>query len=383
MPPASLADSPKARPAGERLSSHPCSCYVPNMPRRGATDNQLSARFDDRLRETDGDWLDAALAEADLPPLRTTVTLETPRRALTRNDSPDIPFDRSFNAYRGCEHGCIYCFARPTHAFHNLSPGLDFETRLFAKPTGPALLRAEFARTGYRPAVLAMGTNTDPYQPVEARYRITRAVLELCLETGHPVAITTKSDRILHDIDLIAPLAQRGLFAAMLSLTTLDPALARTMEPRAAAPHRRLAAIERLAEAGVPVLVSASPMIPALNDHELDSILKAAAGAGAVGAHAMPIRLPHEVAPLFEAWLRAHRPGRATRVLNAIRSMRVGRLNDPRFGGRMQAEGEWGRLLAQRLAAGRRRHGLVQGRPALRTDLFVPPAADARQGQLF
>ncbi len=353
------------------------------MPRHGATANPLSTRFDDQAREADGDWLDHASAHEDVPALRTTVTIERPRRALTRNDSPDIPFDRSFNAYRGCEHGCIYCFARPTHAYHNLSPGLDFETRLFAKPGGPALLRAEFARPGYRPAVLAMGTNTDPYQPIEGRYRITRAVLELCLETGHPVAVTTKSDRILTDRDLIAPLARRGLFAAMLSVTTLDPALARTLEPRAAAPHRRLAAIRALAEAGVPVLVSASPMIPALNDHELEAILTAAAEAGAVGAHAMPIRLPHEVAPLFEAWLRAHRPERAAHVLKAIRAMRGGRLNDPGFGSRMRGQGEWGRLLERRLATGRARHGLTQGRPALRTDLFRPPAADPRQGVLF
>lgn len=353
------------------------------MPRHGATENRLSARFDDLGREADGDWLDHAAADGGLPPLRTAVTLERPRRALTRNDSPDIPFDRSFNAYRGCAHGCIYCFARPTHAYHNLSPGLDFETRLFAKPDGPALLRAEFARATYRPAVLAMGTNTDPYQPIEARFRITRAVLALCLETDHPVAITTKSDRILTDLDLIADLARRGLFAAMLSVTTLDPALARAMEPRAAAPHRRLLAMRRLAEAGVPVLVSASPMIPALNDHELEAILKAAAAAGAVGAHAMPVRLPHEVAPLFEAWLRTHRPDRADRVLNAIRAMRGGRLNDPGFGSRMTAEGEWGRLLVARLAAGRRRHGLTQGRPTLRTDLFRRPAADPRQGRLL
>jgi len=353
------------------------------MPRRGAPDNRLSARFDDPGREADGDWLDQVAALDDPPPLRTAVTLETPRRALTRNDSPDIPFDRSFNAYRGCEHGCIYCFARPTHAYHNLSPGLDFETRLFAKPTGPALLRAEFARASYRPAVLAMGTNTDPYQPIEGRFRITRAVLELCLETGHPVAITTKSDRILKDLDLIAPLAAQGLFAAMLSVTTLDPALARAMEPRAAAPHRRLAAIAGLAAARVPVLVSASPMIPALNDHELEAILAKAAQAGAVGAHAMPVRLPHEVAPLFEAWLRAHRPDRAAHVLNAIRAMRGGRLNDPSFGSRMRGGGEWGRLLEQRLAMARRRLGLTEPRPALRTDLFVKPRADPRQGSLF
>jgi DNA repair photolyase len=351
--------------------------------RRGATSNSLSTRFDDPGREADGDWLDWAQAHDDPPPLRTTVAIERPKSVLTRNDSPDIPFDRSFNAYRGCEHGCIYCFARPTHAFHGLSPGLDFETRLFAKPGGPALLRAAFARPSYRPEVLAMGTNTDPYQPIEARFRITRAVLDLCRETGHPVAITTKSDRVLRDLDLLRGLAERGLAFVMLSVTTLDPALARALEPRAAAPHRRIAAIRALAMAGVPVAVSASPMIPALNDHELERILEAAAGAGARHATAMPVRLPHEVAPLFEAWLNMHVPDRMARVLSAIRAMRGGRLNDPRFGSRLTGEGEWARLLAHRLARARQRLGLDHGRPTLRTDLFQRPAADPRQPSLF
>ncbi len=341
--------------------------------RRGATDNRLSTRFDDLAREPWGDWQDWAHAHEDRPPLRITVTIERPRSVLTRNDSPDIPFDRSFNAYRGCEHGCIYCFARPTHAFHGLSPGLDFESRLFAKPDGPALLRAAFARPAYRPAVLAMGTNTDPYQPVEARFRITRAVLELCLETGHPVSVTTKSDRVLRDLDLLRPLAARGLVLVMVSLTTLDPALARAMEPRAAAPHRRLAAIRGLAGAGVPVAVSASPMIPALNDHELEALLAAAAAAGARHATALALRLPHEVAPLFEAWLAAHRPDARAHVLSAIRGMRGGRLNDPRFGSRMRGEGAWAELLARRLAVARARLGLDGPMPKLRTDLFRRP----------
>ncbi len=353
------------------------------MARRGATENAVSTRFDDLAREADGDFLDWLRASGERRPLRTEVTIERPRTAITRNDSPDIPFDRSFNAYRGCEHGCIYCFARPTHAFHGLSPGLDFESRLFAKPDGPALLRAEFARARYRPEVLAMGTNTDPYQPIEARFRITRAVLELCLEVGHPVAITTKSDRCLGDLDLLAPLAREGLVMVMISVTTLEPRLARAMEPRAAAPHRRLAAIAALAEAGVPVFVSASPMIPALNDHELEAIFARAHAAGASGGTAMPIRLPFEVAPLFEAWLRHHVPTRADRVLRAIRAMRGGRLNDPRFGHRLRAHGAWGDLLAQRLARARRRHGWAETRPPLRTDRFRRPAADPRQGVLF
>jgi DNA repair photolyase len=224
-----------------------------------------------------------------------------------------------------------------------------------------------------------MGTNTDPYQPIEARYGITRAVLELC----HPVSITTKSERVVRDMDLLAELAGLGLAMVMLSVTSLDPELSRVMEPRASAPHRRIAAIARLSAAGVPAFVSASPMIPGLNDHELEAILAAAAGAGAVGAFCQPVRLPHEVAPLFEQWLDVHRPDRKAKVLNAIRDMRGGRLNDPRFGERMRPKGEWGRLLRARFAAAKRRHGLDAARPQLRTDLFVPPAADRRQGDLF
>jgi DNA repair photolyase len=350
---------------------------------RGATANTRSTRFDDLAAEADGDWRDWADAHEELPPLRTTVTIEHPRTALTRNRSPDIPFDRSFNAYRGCEHGCIYCFARPTHAFHGLSPGLDFETRLFAKPSGPALLRAEFAKKGYRPEVLAMGTNTDPYQPIETRFGITRQVLALCLETRHPVSITTKSDRVCRDLDLLAPLAGLGLVAVMVSITTLDPALARAMEPRASAPHRRLGAIRALAQAGVPAWVSASPMIPGLNDHELEAILEAAAKAGASGAFCIPLRLPHEVAPLFTDWLTHHHPDRAGKVLNMIRSLRGGRLNSPDVHDRMRGQGPWAKLLAKRFSTAKRRYGLDAPRMALRTDLFMHPQADPRQGELL
>lgn len=228
-----------------------------------------------------------------------------------------------------------------------------------------------------------MGTNTDPYQPIEARYGITRQVLELCLETRHPVSITTKSARVTRDLDLLADLAKLGLAVVMLSVTTLDPALARVMEPRASAPHRRIAAIKALADSGVPAFVSASPMIPGLNDHELEAILEAAAQAGAMGAFCQPVRLPHEVAPLFAEWLDVHRPDRAEKVLNGIRAMRDGRLNDPRFGERMRPRGEWGRLLRFRLAAAMRRYGLDGERLTLRTDLFRKPETDARQGRLF
>jgi len=353
------------------------------MAQRGATSNILSSRFDDPARSSDGDFLDWEADAGESRRLNTSVTIERPKSVLTRNDSPDIPFDRSFNAYRGCEHGCIYCFARPSHAFHGLSPGLDFETRLFAKPEGPALLRAEFARRGYRPDVLAMGTNTDPYQPIEADWRITRQILELCLETRHPVSITTKSDRILRDLDVLAPLAALGLVAVMLSVTTLDPDLARAMEPRASAPRRRLLAIARLAEAGVPVSVSASPLIPGLTDHELEQILEAAAEAGATGATSIPIRLPHEVALLFEAWLETHLPDRRSKVMNSIRAMRGGRLNDPQFTTRMKPETEWGKLHRCRLEASRRRFRLDAPAPRLRTDIFLKPLANGWQPALF
>ncbi|QMW21768.1 PA0069 family radical SAM protein [Sandaracinobacteroides saxicola] len=353
------------------------------MPTRGAPTNALSTRFDDPARTPDGDWRDHADAHEDLPPLRTTVTVEHPRIIITRNRSPDIPFDRSLNAYRGCEHGCVYCFARPTHAFHGLSPGLDFESRLFAKPGAAALLRAEFAKPAYTPAVLAMGTNTDPYQPIEARFRITRAVLALCRETHHPVSITTKSARILDDLPVLASLAADRLAMVMLSITTLEPRLARAMEPRASAPHRRLAALRALSAAGVPTCISISPVIPGLNDHELESLVAAGAAAGATAAVSIPIRLPHEVAPLFEAWLDIHQPNRKAKILNAIRAMRGGKLNDPRFTHRFRPDGEWARLHSARLAAARRRHGLLPRSWDLRTDLFVKPAADPRQPGLF
>ncbi|MGI4879934.1 MAG: PA0069 family radical SAM protein, partial [Janthinobacterium lividum] len=292
---------------------------------RGAPLNARSTRFDDPAREVDLDWLDdQASVDDGPPPLRTQVTIEHPRTIISRNASPDVPFDRSVNAYRGCEHGCIYCFARPTHAYLGLSPGLDFESRLYAKPDAPSLLRAELSKRGYRPAPLAMGTNTDPYQPIEARYRITRGLLEVLRDFRHPVTITTKSDRVVADLDLLRDLAGDGLVAVFISVTTLDRATARTLEPRAATPGRRVAAIAALAGAGIPTYVSVSPIVPAVTDHEIEVILEAAAAAGARGAFAIPIRLPHEVAPLFRAWLDAHHPDRAARVMSLVQSMRGG-----------------------------------------------------------
>lgn len=349
---------------------------------RGATLNKVSTRFALPAREADGDWLDArGLIDGTAPPPRTTVTAEHPRTIISRNRSPDIPFDHSINPYRGCEHGCIYCFARPTHAFHDLSPGLDFETRLFAKPDAATLLRAELARPGYIAAPMALGTNTDPYQPIEAEWRVTRSVLEVLAACDHPVTITTKSDRVTSDLDLLGPMAAKGLAAVCVSVTSLDPRIAMTVEPRAPAPARRLAAVRRLAAAGVPVYVSVAPVIPAITDGELESILGAAAEAGAAAAFFIPVRLPWEVAPLFRAWLDTHFPERAGKVMATIRSMREGRDNDPGFFTRMQGAGPWAELLRARFHIACKRLGLNGDRIRLRSDLFRPPPG--AQGELF
>lgn len=351
-------------------------------PVRGATLNAESTRFNVPQTEADGDWLDARDAVDGAPPrLRTTVTIERPRTIVSRNASPDIGFDRSINPYRGCEHGCIYCFARPTHAFHDLSPGLDFESRLFAKPDAATLLRAELAKPGYTPLPIALGTNTDPYQPIEADWRITRGILEVLKETRHPLTITTKSDRVVRDVDLLAPMAAEGLAAVALSITSLDPHTAATLEPRAPHPERRLLAVQRLSEAGVPVYVSIAPVIPAVTDHEIEHLVERAARAGARGCFFIPVRLPHEVAPLFKAWLDAHYPDRAGKVMGIIRSLRAGKDNDPQFFTRMRGAGPWAELIATRFAIACRKHRLVRRSDPLRTDLFRPQAGP--QGELF
>ncbi len=343
---------------------------------RGATLNQVSGRFDAKATEADDDWRDLAESvDGTLPPLRTTVTVERPRTIITRNQSPDIPFDRSINAYRGCEHGCIYCFARPTHAFHDLSPGLDFESRLFAKPDAPHLLRSELSKRNYACKPLALGTNTDPYQPIERDWRITRQVLEVLAEFQHPVTITTKSDRVTRDIDILAPMAAAGLAAVMVSVTSLEPAMARTLEPRAPAPHRRLAAIRALAAADIPTWISISPVIPALTDHEVEAIVAAGADAGAVGAFSIPVRLPHEVAPLFRDWLASHHPDRAARVMAHITEMRGGRDNDPDFFSRFRARGPYAALMRQRFEKARAKHGLDQRRLELDCSRFRVPTS--------
>lgn len=359
---------------------------APAKPRavRGATLNQASTRFNLDQREEDGDWLDARDdLDGAAPPLRTSVTVERPKTIITRNQSPDVPFDRSINAYRGCEHGCIYCFARPSHAFHDLSPGLDFETRLFAKPDAAALLEAELRHPGYRCQPIALGTNTDPYQPIEREWRITRAILEVLHACDHPLVITTKSDRVVRDVDLLAPMAAKRLAAVAISITSLDPAIAMTVEPRAPTPTRRLAAVRALADAGVPVYVNMAPVIPAITDNEVESVVAQAAAAGALGVSFIPVRLPWEVAPLFRAWLDTHFPDRAGKVMATIQSLRGGRDNDPNFGSRMRGQGPWGDLLRTRFRLARRRAGLPDERRGLdlRCDLFRPPAG--AQGELF
>jgi DNA repair photolyase len=345
---------------------------------RGAVSNR-TGRFEAEARDGFDDGWDR---DEDLPPLRTTVTTDATRSILARNASPDVPFDVSINPYRGCEHGCVYCFARPSHAFLGLSPGLDFETRLIAKPEAPALLRATLARRTYRPETIAIGTNTDPYQPVEKRLRIMRGILEVLSGTRHPVAIVTKGRLVERDADLLGEMGAAGLAAIGISVTTLDPALARAMEPRAAAPAHRLRAIETLAKAGLPVRVMVAPVVPGLTDHELEAILAAARDAGATTASYIVLRLPREVAGLWREWLEARFPDRAARVMNRVRQIHGGRDYDPEWGRRMRGEGPHADLIARRFALAVDRLGLARARPPLRTDLFRPPRDD-RQMSLF
>lgn len=341
---------------------------------RGATRNQTPTRFNLKDRVEDGDWLDSVGQLDGIVPRRTTVTIERPKSIITRNSSPDVGFDRSINPYRGCEHGCIYCYARPTHAYHDLSPGVDFESRLFAKPDAAKLLHSALSRPGYDVAPIALGTNTDPYQPIEEEWRITRQVVEILFETRHPFTITTKSDRVLRDLDIIAAAAKLGLAAVAISVTSLDPKIHSTLEPRAPAPRKRLEAVCKLSDAGVPTWVSIAPVIPHITDHELEAIVAAAAEAKARGAMFLPVRLPHEVAPLFREWLDAHYPDRAGKVMATIRSMRGGdRDNDPNFFTRMRGQGPWATLMRERFEKAVRKHGLNGPKLALRRDLFEAP----------
>ena len=338
----------------------------------------------DREDEWDDDW-EAGPDRGpghDVPPaprLRTTLTPDASRRIIARNNSPDIPFDRSINPYRGCEHGCIYCYARPSHAYLGFSPGLDFETRLVFKPDAASLLRAELARPDYACAPIALGSNTDPYQPVERDLGITRGILEVLAECGHPLTIVTKSARVERDIDILSAMAAAGRCSVSVSVTTLDRSLARRMEPRASAPHRRLETIRRLTAAGIPTGVMAAPMIPFINDAELESILEHAREAGALGASYTMLRLPLEIADLFREWLHEHYPDRAGRVMERIRDTRGGKDYDSTFGERMRGTGPVAELLAKRFRLAVKRLGFP-GFPALDTSGFVPPAPE--QGQL-
>ncbi|MPT46903.1 MAG: PA0069 family radical SAM protein [Sphingobium sp.] len=341
---------------------------------RGAPDNQLSTRFSLPARQEDGDWLDAMEGiDGPAPRLRTSVTVEHPRTILTRNSSPDLGMDISLNAYRGCEHGCIYCYARPSHAYHDLSPGLDFETKLFAKPDAAALLKRELSKASYRVQPILMGANTDPYQPIEADWRITRQCIEVLAECRQPLYIITKSDRVVQDIDLLAQMAVDNLVCVTLSITSLDPKITRTLEPRASHPMKRLAAVRQLREAGVPVTVNIAPVIPAITDHETEAIIEQITNAGALAAAYIVVRLPYEVAPLFRAWLAQHYPDRAGKVMSIIHDLRGGRDNDPRFHNRMKGQGVWADLMRMRFRKAIARYGLPQSWPKLRTDCFRAP----------
>ena len=347
---------------------------------RGAVSN-ASGRFEALSQEAfDDGWT----PDDDGPTqVRTTLQIERARTILTRNDSPDIGFDRSINPYRGCEHGCIYCYARPAHAYMGLSPGLDFETKLFFKPDAAKLLEKELSKPGYRPATVHIGGNTDPYQPAEKIHQITRGVLKVLEAFDHPFSLITKSALVVRDLDIIAPMAERGLARVFVSVTTLDRALARAMEPRAATPERRLWALQQMAAAGVPAGVGFAPCIPGLNDHEMEAVLERAAGVGAVAASYVALRLPREIKDLFREWLEAARPDRARRVMSLVRQMRGGLDYDAQWGARMRGQGPIAELMSRRFAVACERLGLNRPRPPMRLDLFRPPPRPNRQMELF
>jgi len=323
----------------------------------------------------------------DLPPFATTVSVDSTRKIITRNDSPDISFDRSINPYRGCEHGCVYCFARPTHAFLGLSPGLDFESKLFVKPEAPALLERELSAPGYEPRTIAIGTNTDPYQPIERKYQVMRGILQVLERAGHPVGIVTKSALVLRDLDILSRMAARNLVKIAVSVTTLDAALARVMEPRAATPQRRLGALRQLSAAGmaagIPPSVMVAPIIPAINDAEIERILDAAAAAGVQGAGYVLLRLPLEVRDLFVEWLEANFPDRSAHVMKLVRDTRGGRDYDPAFGRRMKGTGPYAWMIGRRFETACERLGLNKSKRALSTAHFAPPRPRPRQLSLF
>ena len=347
---------------------------------RGAVSN-ASGRYEAQAREAFDDGWDAA--DPAPTPLRTEVTIETARTIISTNDSPDLSFDQTINTYRGCEHGCVYCYARPNHAYAGLSPGLDFESRLFVKANAAEVLARELAKPGYVVKPIVLGGVTDVYQPIERTWKTTRAVLEVLAAHRHPVAIVTKSALVLRDLDILAPMGAAGLAKVAVSVTTLDPKLARTMEPRAAAPHRRLETIAELARAGVPTAVMTAPLIPALNDHEIDALLERASAAGATAAGYVVLRLPREIATLFQEWLAVHAPDRAKRVMKLVREMRGGRDYDAAWGARQRGTGPYAQLIAQRFRAAARRHGLDRPRFALDVTQFRRPPKAGEQLSLL
>jgi DNA repair photolyase len=378
--PAKPAPAPKGRLRGRRPSG-PAEPDILSDRRRGrGAQTNISGRYETETREAfDDDW--RSLEE--LPPIRTEVQVEKARKIITRNESPDISFDRSINPYRGCEHGCSYCFARPTHANMGLSPGLDFETRLFAKPDAARLLEKELAAPGYQPRTIAIGTNTDPYQPIERQWRIMRQILEVLSAANHPVGIVTKSALVARDIDILGPMAERGLAKVALSVTTLDRRLARAMEPRAATPPKRLETIGRLAEAGIPVTIMTAPIIPALNDMELERLLEAGHAAGARQAGYVLLRLPLEVSPIFREWLQANYPDRYGHVMSVMQAMRNGKDYESEWGVRQRGRGPYAWMIGRRFEVAAKRLGLNTERRKLRTDLFAPPVPVGGQLKLI
>jgi DNA repair photolyase len=349
------------------------------LPGRAAGSNHAGRFERHRVEAVDDGWA----SDAELPVLRTQTTMEVPRSMISYNSSPDLPFDRSINPYRGCEHGCVYCFARPSHAYLGLSPGLDFETKLIARPDAPEVLRRELSAKSYKVAPIAIGTNTDPYQPIEKEHEIMRACLQVLSDAGHPVAIVTKGALIERDIDILSDMARRGLVRVGISVTTLDAKLSRLMEPRAPAPKRRLKMIERLARAGIPVRIMASPMIPALTDPELEASLEAGREAGARHASWIMLRLPAEVSPLVQEWLAEHYPDRAGRIMARLREMHGGKEYDASWHKRMRGEGPYADMVAQRFAVAIKRMGLGTSAPPMRCDLFRAPVMPGAQMSLF
>lgn len=368
----------KANKMGADAPIHP-SIEAERRHGRGARSNQTS-RFDAAKAEAFDDGWESL---SSLGVFKTEVFEDSAKSILSRNDSPDISFDRSINPYRGCEHGCIYCYARPTHCYLGHSAGLDFETKLYAKANAAELLEKELAARGYEPQTIALGANTDPYQPIERERRITRSILEVLSRTRHPVGIVTKSALVARDIDILAPMAADGLAKVAVSITTLDRKLARKMEPRAATPDRRLEAIRQLSAAGIPVAVMVAPVVPALNDHEIESILEAAKEAGAREAGYVLLRLPLEIKDLFQEWLADAYPNRAARVTNILRSMHGGADYNSAFGHRQRGSGPYATQIAMRFKLARKRLGLDAERLLLRTDLFIPPVLRGQQLGLF